>query len=118
MRAPGGFTVAGDDGAGSVLVVMLVASVLLLTALALPLNQALTMRQRVANAADAGALAAADTASGLSAGYPCDNAAEAATLNGAHLGECVIDAMEARVTAVGLVLGVKVIVEARAGPPE
>ncbi len=109
---------AGDDGAGSVLIVMLVAAVMLLTGLALPLNQALTLRQRVANAADAAALAAADTASGLSAGYPCENAAEAARLNGAQLGECVLDAMEARVTATAVVLGMTVTVEARAGPPE
>jgi secretion/DNA translocation related TadE-like protein len=99
------------------LAVALAASVLVLTGLALPLNQALTVRQIVANAADAAALAAADTASGFVAGYPCPNAAEAARLNGAELGECVVDGLDVRVTAVRWVLGVPVTMAASAGPP-
>jgi secretion/DNA translocation related TadE-like protein len=109
--------VAGEDGSGSVLAVALGASVLVLTGLALPLNQALTVRQTVANAADAAALAAADTASGLVSGYPCENAAEAARLNGAELGECVVEELVVKVSAVRRVLGVPVTVWARAGPP-
>jgi secretion/DNA translocation related TadE-like protein len=97
--------------------VALVASVLLLAGLALPLNAALTTRQLTANAADAAALAAADTASGLVPGYPCANAAEAARLNGAVLGDCAVHGLEARVTAMRHVLGVVVSVAARAGPP-
>jgi secretion/DNA translocation related TadE-like protein len=88
----------------------------MLAGLALPLNAALTIRQLTANAADAAALAAADTASGLVAGYPCANAAEAARLNGAALGECTVNGLDARVTATRHVLGVSVTVEARAGP--
>ena len=106
-----------DSGSGSVLTVALVASVLLLTGLALPVNAALTTRQLTANAADAAALAAADTASGLVPGYPCANAAEAARLNGAELGECTVDGLVARVTASKSVLGVVVTIAARAGPP-
>lgn len=106
-----------ESGSGSVLSVALVASVLLLTGLALPLNAALTTRQLVANAADAAALAAADTASGLVPGYPCANAAETARLNGAELGECTVDGLLVRVTASRGVLGVVVTVAARAGPP-
>lgn len=113
----GGTTLEREEGSGSVLVVALAAAVLVLTGLALPLNQALITRQLVANAADAAALAAADTASGAVAGYPCSNAAEAARLNGAELGECVLDGLEAHVTAVRRVLGVTVTVAARAGPP-
>ena len=107
---------AGERGAGSVLAVALVASVLLLAGLALPLNAALTTRQLTANAADAAALAAADTASGLVPGYPCANAGEAARLNGAALGECAVDGLEVRVTATKQVLGVVVSIAARAGP--
>ncbi|MCU1419075.1 MAG: hypothetical protein JWR57_244, partial [Mycetocola sp.] len=59
-----------ERGSGSVLAVALVASVLMLAGLVLPLNAALMTRQLTANAADAAALAAADTASGLVAGYP------------------------------------------------
>ncbi|MET4640164.1 secretion/DNA translocation related TadE-like protein [Mycetocola sp. 2940] len=98
------------------LAVALVASVLILTGLALPLNAALTTRQLTANAADAAALAAADTASGLVPGYPCANAAEAARLNGAVLGECTVSGLEVRVTATRQVLGVVVSVASRAGP--
>lgn len=119
MVSPAGdaATVMDDEGSGSVLAVALAASVLVLTGLALPLNQALITRQLVANAADAAALAAADTVSGAVAGYPCSNAAEAARLNGAELGECVLNGWEVRVTAVRRVLGVAVTVAARAGPP-
>lgn len=108
---------ASDQGSGSVLAVALVTAVLLLTGLALPLNAALTTRQLTANAADAAALAAADTASGLVAGYPCANAAEAARLNGAELGECTVDGLEVTITATRRVLGVTVSVASRAGPP-
>lgn len=117
QRALFGHIPPNDEGSGSVLVVALAAAVLMLTGLALPLNQALTVRQVVANAADAAALAAADTASGLVAGYPCANAARAAELNGAALGECVLSGTDARVTAVRHVLGVPVTVAAWAGPP-
>ncbi|MBG6239446.1 secretion/DNA translocation related TadE-like protein [Mycetocola sp. CAN_C7] len=107
-----------ERGSGSVLAVALVAAVLLLTGLALPLNAALTTRQLTANAADAAALAAADTASGLVPGSPCTNAARAARLNGADLGECSVDGVEVRVTASRTVLGVVVTMAARAGPPQ
>lgn len=106
-----------EFGSGSVLSAALIASVLMLTGLALPLNAALTTRQLAANAADAAALAAADTASGVVPGYPCANAAEAARLNGAALGECAVEGLLVRVTASKSVLGVVVTIEARAGPP-
>jgi secretion/DNA translocation related TadE-like protein len=88
----------------------------MLAGLALPLNAALTTRQLTANAADAAALAAADTASGLVPGFPCANAAEAARLNGAELGNCAVNGLEVRVTATRQVLGVQVTVASRAGP--
>lgn len=99
------------------LAVALVAAVLLLTGFALPLHLALTTRQLTANAADAAALAAADTASGLTPGYPCDNAAKAARLNGAVLADCSVSGLDVRVAASRNVLGVMVTIEARAGPP-
>ncbi len=83
----------------------------------LPLNAALTTRQLTANAADAAALAAADTASGLVPGVPCVNAADAARLNGADLTACSVEGLEALVSASRAVLGVTVTVDARAGPP-
>ncbi|AWB85712.1 Rv3654c family TadE-like protein [Mycetocola zhujimingii] len=116
-RAAGGSRDGREEGSGSILIVAVVASLLLLTGLALPLNQALTVRQQVANAADAAALAAADTASGVVAGIPCENAAEAARLNGSVLGDCTIDGVEARVIATRSVLGLTVSVASRAGQP-
>lgn len=107
----------GEHGSGSVLAAALVSAILLLAGLVLPLNAALTTRQLTANAADAAALAAADTASGLAPGSPCTNAAMAAQLNGAVLGDCAVDGLEARVTASRSVLGIVVTIEARAGPP-
>ena len=55
---------ASERGAGSVLAVGLVAGMLCLAALCAPLLVALPVGQRVAGAADAAALAAADVASG------------------------------------------------------
>lgn len=114
----------GDDrGSGSVLAIALAAAVLVLAGLVLPLNAALTTRQIVANAADAAALAAADTASGLVTGDPCENAERAARLNGAIVVECAFggdgatSGLEATVSVERTVLGLSVRMSARAGPP-
>ena len=56
--------------------------------------------QRVANAADAAALAAADATSGAVPGVPCDLAAGVAARNGATLVGCEIDGPVASVIDV------------------
>lgn len=71
--------------------------------------------QRVSAAADAAALAAADTALGFSAGDPCDNAARIAEANRATLTECVIDAATVRVSVQATYAGFPIAVAARAG---
>jgi len=107
----------GDAGSGSVLAVAVIASVVALTLMLVPLAQALVLKQRVVAAADAAALAAADTASGALAGFPCDAAERAARLNGAGLGRCRIDGLIATVSARSTSWGLNITVLARAGPP-
>jgi len=106
----------GERGSGSVLVVSLIGAVFTLTAVLVPVLAQLPVSQAVQGAADAAALAAADTASGLVPGVPCDAAARAAELNAAALSGCTVDGLIATVSVsrgVGLVtLGSS----ARAGP--
>ncbi len=78
---------------------------------------ALAARQRVVAAADAGALAASDTALGLHPGIPCTVAAEVIAAHRATLVACEVEGVVATVTASATVAGVVVMVRARAGPP-
>lgn len=73
--------------------------------------------QRLASAADAGALAAADAASGAVPGVPCERAAEVAGTFGGVIEACELDELIATVT-VSMRLGpVTAQASARAGPP-
>ena len=85
-----------------------------------------TASQRAAKAADLAALVAADTARGLRAGQPCDQAKELAQANGAQLLACqahpqLVGVMDVRTSVpvagplawLGPAEGL-----ARAGPPE
>ena len=93
-------------------------SVLLMTTVMLPVFVALVVGQSVQGAADAAALAAADTASGAVAGVPCAAAAEAARLNGASVTACTVDGLIASVSAARGYLGFELGAQARAGPPD
>ena len=105
-----------DRGAGSILVVAILGALFTVTAVLIPVLALLPVNQAVQGAADAAALAAADTISGLVPGVPCDTAARAATLNGAGLAACSIDGQNATV-AVSRTVGVLSIeARARAGP--
>ncbi|HEY0248386.1 MAG TPA: Rv3654c family TadE-like protein [Gryllotalpicola sp.] len=107
----------GERGAGSVLAVGLLGAVVLAAAAALFALGALVAQQEVQNAADAAALAAADTLSGRSSGYPCDNAARAARLDGASVTRCSTDGPVAAVTAARSWAQLGLTARARAGPP-
>lgn len=109
--------VRSDRGSGSVLAIAVAAAIAALAALALPLYMSLAIRQSVAAAADAAALAAADTASGLLAGFPCEAAAAVATANGSSLGRCELDGLVVTVTVHRVLLGIPVTAAATAGPP-
>lgn len=98
--------------------VALIAATMLATALIVPLFAAFAVGQSVQNAADAAALAAADTASGRVAGVPCEAAGEAATLGGASVTLCAVDGLIASVSVARSFLGFDVESRARAGPPD
>ena len=106
----------GDRGSGSVLIVALLGAVFTMTAVLIPVLALLPANQAVQGAADAAALAAADTASGLQPGVPCDTAARAAELNGAHLSACTVDGLVATVTVTRATGVLTIQSRARAGP--
>jgi secretion/DNA translocation related TadE-like protein len=106
-----------ERGSGSVLAVGVLGAVVLLTMIVLPLCAVLVVGQSVRGAADAAALAAADTLSGLVAGVPCQAAAEIAALNGASVVSCTAAGPIASVTVTRQVLGWTLNARARAGPP-
>jgi secretion/DNA translocation related TadE-like protein len=116
-RGVTGGDLGGERGSGSVLGLAIVACLFTLAATAFGAFSALPAKHAVQGAADSAALAAADAASGLVAGYPCDLAASAAALAGAALADCDLDGAEATVSATKQILGVTVSVSARAGPP-
>jgi len=76
--------------------------------------------QRMAGAADAAALAAADAASGaiLTSEAPCALAARVAEAAGATLVSCVADARTSTVRVTSAYAGLVAVSRARAGQPE
>lgn len=107
----------GERGAGSILAVALIATVLALFSLLTPLGVVLEARHRAAGAADASALAAMDVALGIVAGVPCEEAASVASANGATLDRCGIESDSATVRVRVTVLGLVVLAQATAGRP-
>jgi secretion/DNA translocation related TadE-like protein len=73
--------------------------------------------QRLAGAADAAALAAADAASGAVIGVPCEMAETVARSAGAELSRCEIDGLTATVTVSATFARLPAAATARAGPP-
>ncbi|MGV8880999.1 MAG: Rv3654c family TadE-like protein [Rhodoglobus sp.] len=110
--------VASDErGSGSLLTIAIGGAIAVLTAIALPLYIGLSARHSIAAAADASALAAANVASGLFTGYPCEQASSVAAANGAELSQCDVDGLVVTVGVSGVILGIPVTVTATAGPP-
>ena len=108
---------AGDQGSATVVIVALLGALLVVSVAAVGVCGLLAAKQHVEAAADAAALAAADSASGRVAGFPCERAARAASLNGATLASCRTDGAQAVVSARARISGVPITVWARAGPP-
>lgn len=106
-----------EGGSGALVSVAIAGAVLTAAAVAIPLLALLAAGQGVQNAADAAALAAADTASGVVAGIPCESADAAATMNGAELNSCALDGLIASVTVARSVGAFTLSSTARAGPP-
>lgn len=107
----------GDRGAGSALVVAVMAATLLLLMLSAPLYKGVANKRVAAGAADAVALAAADVAIGIVAGVPCERAAAVAAANGAGLLACAVDGVIASVTVRVGSAPLAATASATAGPP-
>ena len=107
----------GERGAGSILVVAILGSVLCLSALSVPLFSVLATKRIADGAADAAALAAAEVAVGRAPGSPCDVAADIAGANGTILAGCRPDGLVVTVRVESVVLGFTVAATATAGPP-
>jgi secretion/DNA translocation related TadE-like protein len=106
-----------ERGAGSILAVAVLAATVLLTTLVVSVLALLAEARSVANAADAAALAAADTASGAIAGFPCEAAEAVATLNETAVTQCTVIGLVASVSVRRGVHGIDISSSARAGPP-
>lgn len=106
-----------EGGSGGVLALAVLAMLTVLTLAAVGVGAALAQRQRVIAAADAGALAAADTALGIHPGIPCEEAARVVAAHDAILVLCEVEGVVATVSAAAQVAGVLVTAHARAGPP-
>ena len=108
----------GERGAGSILVVAILAAMVSLCALAVPLCSVLVVKQLAAGAADAAALAAADVAVGRASGIPCTVAGQVAAANATSLTACAPDGLVVTVRVEKEVLGFAVVASATAGPPD
>ena len=106
----------GERGAGTVVTLGTGLGIVAVFLLVLPLYAALGARHSVAAAADAAALAAADAASGVVPGNPCDTAERVAAANGAFVGACTVDGLVVTVTAARRLLGFVIAESATAGP--
>lgn len=106
-----------ERGSASVLAIGVASVCIVCVAAAGVVGHASVARVRVAAAADAAALAGADTLAGFVAGDACSVATRAAELNGARLASCAVSGADVSVVVGTTVLGVAVSVGARAGPP-
>ncbi|TFD47544.1 hypothetical protein E3T46_17245 [Cryobacterium sp. Hh11] len=106
-----------ERGAGSILAIAVLGATVLLTILVVSTLALLAVGRSIANAADAAALAAADTASGAIAGYPCPAADAVAALNEVAVTRCAVTGLLASVSVSRTVLGIELSASARAGPP-
>jgi secretion/DNA translocation related TadE-like protein len=107
---------ASERGAGSALVIGVVAALVAATVAVLLLVPLLVARHRAAVAADAAALAAADVALGAAAGVPCERAAAVAEAAGVRLVACRQRCVRVRVRASVPWLSATVSADAEAGP--
>jgi len=107
----------GERGSGGILALTVLALLSVIALAVVGIGIALAARQRVVAAADAGALAAADTALGIHPGVPCQAAAEVVEAHGAVLSECRVEGVVATITARASFAGIPIAVSARAGPP-
>lgn len=99
------------------LAVAIVAGVVVIALVTVPLTTVLAQRAAVASAADAAALAAADTVVGLHPGFPCEVASTVASANGVAVTSCEVDGLIVTVGVERSILGLALSARATAGPP-
>lgn len=104
-----------DRGAGSVLVVALVAVFALAGLTVLGGAHALVRGQQLSAAADAAALAAGDALLGWVGGEPCDRARRVAEAHAVTLADCSSEGLTVLVRVEAGILGLTVERSARAG---
>ena len=110
--------VLDSRGAGSMLVVGLVAVVAISGLTLLGAGHALVRGQQVTAAADAAALAAADVLLGWVPGGPCEVAERVAAAHRVRLSQCVAEGLSVVVRVETGILGIIVSRSARAGAPD
>lgn len=107
-----------ERGSGTVLALAIIAAVVALTLSAVMVAQSLVTVARARVAADAAALAAADTASGrVPGGDPCQRAVQVALVHGVTVAACETDASRSRVVVRVNEHLLEIRVAAVAGPP-
>lgn len=109
---------ASDRGAGTPLVVGVLAAVMIAGLTLVGAASAVAGAQRVGAAADSAALAAADVMLGWVAGDPCEIAARVAQAHDTALVDCRAEGLSMIVTVRATVLSIAVERSARAGPPD
>lgn len=111
------FLVAQCRGSGTVLAVGIIAAILILAGALLVALIAHAVHTRASVAADAAALAAANTASGRIRGDPCANAAAVAVAHEAQLTKCDSSFAETTVEVMTSAGVLQFTAHARAGLP-
>jgi secretion/DNA translocation related TadE-like protein len=102
---------------GTLLSVGVIASSATFAVALISVGSAAVFGQRLAGAADAAALAAADAASGAVTGVPCDRAADIAAAAHAVVQRCDLDGLVATVVVSASFGRLPATAAARAGPP-
>ena len=109
----------GEAGGGSVLALAVVVALCGAVLAFAPFGAALAAHQALQGAADAAALAAADTSSGRMPGVPCEAAQAVAAAMRVDIAGCAVSADgSATVTVTTVIAGIPVSARSRAGQPE
>lgn len=107
----------GDLGSATVLMAGVIGAVVFVSTAIVGVSTVLVERHRLNQAADAASLAAADTAAGLRAGLPCEQAEALAAVNSSTVEACAVEGMTVTVRVRSSVGPIPVHATATAGQP-
>lgn len=105
-----------DSGAGTVLAIAIIGSLVAALAFAQLAFQVAYTGQKTQAAADAIALATTDSVRGLAAGFPCEVAKDLALRNRVTLDECRVIEFDSFIRIHAELFGMPILAKARAGP--